>query len=154
MDGMGRECCLAWADILYFLATSVEAMRAMLDIAVEELLRHGMELKSDEVFLLRRDFATVLPERIAPFPAPCNGRMQVTEVEDLNILGMVLSRDPAQVVRTRLAKADGAATWTWRRETTGMLIRWENRVLCRMLNARMRPHETWREFQARRVITA
>lgn len=34
----------------------------MLDIIVQELLRHGMELKADELFLLRRDVATTPAE--------------------------------------------------------------------------------------------
>lgn len=35
-----------------------------------------------------------------------------------------------------------------------MLLRWENKMLCRMLGARMRPGVSWAEFQARRVNSA
>lgn len=34
--------------------------------------------------------------------------MDMVEVEDLNVLGMILSRDPAQSVRARLHRGEGA----------------------------------------------
>lgn len=56
--------------------------------------------------------------------------------------------------RVRRCALYGAATGTWTKETTGMLLCWGNRMLCKMLNARTRPNEAWSEFQSRRVTAA
>lgn len=182
VGGLGRVSCLAWADNLYLVAHTMEIARNMLDTVMQELSRHGMELKADEVFLLRSDVSTCPGSHLQELLTPADGRLSIAEVEDLNILGMVLSRDPAQAVRARLHRAQGAfwaladywkcssiameekcdvfvrrvrpcalygaAMWTWTRETTGMLSRWENRMLCKMLGSRMRPGEMWPELQS------
>lgn len=155
---------------------------------VQELAKHGMELKADEIVLLRSDGSTRPSIHMQELLALAHGRISLAEVEDLNILGMILSRDPAQAVRARLHRAEGAfwvladywecssiameekcdvfmkrvrpcalygaAMWTWTRETVGMLLRWENRMLFKMLGARMRPGEMWPDFQTRRVNIA
>lgn len=188
LDGLGRVSCLAWSGNLYFVADSAVVVRQMLDVAVQELFRRGIKLKADEMFLLRSDVATRPSADIAHTLYPGDGRMDMVKVEDLSVLGMILLRDPAYVVRARLLRAEGefwamsdywkrasssmegnsedfakrvrlcamfgAATWTWMSETTGMLLSWENKMLCRMLGAGMRPGESWAEFQTRRVNSA
>lgn len=66
-----------------------------------------MELKSDDLFVLRSDTATVDAAQVAPFFDPGDGRMCIQEVGDLNVLGTVISRDPAQDAWARLHKAEG-----------------------------------------------
>lgn len=102
-DGLGIVRCVAWADKSYFLARSASTARPMVDMTVRELARNSMELKSEELFVLRSDTATVDAAQVAPLfdTGDCRRCM-----EDLNVLGMVISRDPAQVARARLHEAE------------------------------------------------
>lgn len=80
----------------------------MADVIVMDIGRHGMELESDELFVFRSDTSVVGNAQVSPFLAPEDGRMVLTAVIDLNVLGMVILQDPAQAVRARLQKAEGA----------------------------------------------
>lgn len=59
-----------------------------------------MELKDDEVFLLRSDVSTRPSLCVLELLVPSDGRIALSEIDDLNILGMILSRDPAQGAAT------------------------------------------------------
>lgn len=84
-------------------------------MTMRELATHGVQLKAEGVFVLRSDVDVRPSNVVESYLRPGGGRLDMQEVSELNISGMLLSRDPAQVVRARVRRAEGA------RRTSGVV---------------------------------